>query len=940
MALTTERVNIIFDADAGPAVQAMRKIANESAGLQDRLDQINADAAASRNLLLSSVGDTMVEAAKRYLGVLMDIGTATSNLIEQTNFAQKVFGDAFEGVDKFASAAAKIGFSKTSALNAAAALGVFGKTAGLAGNELVKFTEELVTLAADMASVRNTTPEEAIIALAAAMRSEYEPLRRFGVVLNDVQLRQRAWTLGIYDGTGALNSSQRILAARAEVMDQLGFAMGDFIDTQDQFANSQRVLNAEMENFKAAIGEGILPLMLGLTKAANSLLAAFNSLPDSLQATVGGLALLGVAALGAVGALAKLVSILNTLKTISAFEGIATALSSALPAAAAIGIAAIGGIAIAMADAKQKADDASDAVERFDKTVEATQGNVPAAVELDVRGMVDDKGVKSSFDQMGLSIDQFHEQATKAIQGTKDDFDKFIADWTKFIADALNANPQLLGSTVQDDMRIAIAGIQNVQQAYETWSKQKRQADAEDEKAAKAATAEEQKLFDQLIKTRQEAVEGKNEALKELRDAKEDLVNAQLKALDDFQKAQERYNQTIADQERAIERQRQSVEQAWNAIADAQRGVTQAVRAEQRARENIDRTIRDQADAEKSLVEAQQEVADAQREYAEATQGVERALHGYGAASQEAADALEELDDANRKVRGSQLALEDSSLALSDAQEQLARLRRFYGATNSPSALRRLADAERAVARAQFDHEESVDALDDATKAASDTQEDYNEVVNGYPPESDKVKQAMEKQEGAAKNLESAIKAVESANRRVIDSQRAVDEAYLAADDAAYNVEQAQYRVEQATRNAQYASDDLRRAEWELASYRVSGQPTMAMDQIRAYEESVRDARARLIEESYRLMDAEARLAQMRRDAAAQGVTLDSPTNLAPGFMNGQMPAGMGGYSTQTINVNVAGIADPVTTGRYIAQQLEIYLRATGQTNPYATRWF
>jgi len=933
MALATERVNVIFDADASPVIAAIRKVTAEAKQFQNAIGGMEDS---EKNLLLATVGDTLIGAAKRYLGVLLEVGKATSNLIEQTNFAQKVFGDAFEGVEKFADSAAKIGFSKTSALNAAAALGVFGKTAGLAGEELVGFTEQMVTMAADMASVRNTTPEEAIIALGAAMRSEYEPLRRFGVVLNDVQLRQRAWTLGIYDGTGALNSSQRILAARAEVMEQLGFATGDFIDTQDQFANSQRVLNAEMENFKAAVGQGVLPLMLGLTKVANALLGAFNSLPDALQATIGGLALLAGVAVGALGALAKLVSILNTLKTISAFEGISTALAASLPAAAAIGIAAIAGIGIAMADAKSKADDASDAVDRFNKTVEATRGNTEDAVQLDVRGMVDDQGVTDSFDQMGLSITNFRDEAVVAIQGTEDQFAEFTGKWSKFIADALNQHPELLGSTVQDDMRLAIQGIENVNKAYDTWMKDKAQKDAQDKKETEAATAEQIKAYQELIKTYESAAKAKSAAEKALREAKKDLAETQTKALADFAAAQEAYNKSIADQERSIERQRQSTEEAYAAIADAQRGVLQAIRAETKARENIQRAIRDQADAAGGLVEAQRDAADAQEEFADASREVEQILHGYGAASQQAADAFENLDDAQRKVRASQLGLEDSTLALTDAQTELDRLRRFYGGTSSPSALRRLADAERAVERAKLDHAEATDALDDSTKDANQAQKDYNYTVNGFPRESDLAQQAMDRQQGAARSLEGALKAVENANRRVVDAQRAVDEAYYAADEAAYAVEQAQYRVEAATRSAQYASDDLRRAEWELATYRQSGQPQMAMESIRAHEDAIRDARAQLVAETWALNDAEAALAAARAATPAVYNPRTSPIYTAPnpgGFMNGYAPAGTTG--TARIDVNVTGAIMTPEAARTLSDALIKFWRS----NSYLPEW-
>ena len=46
----------------------------------------------------------------------------------------------------------------------------------------------MVTLASDLASFHNSRPEEAVYALGAALRGEYEPARRFGYQLNAIEI--------------------------------------------------------------------------------------------------------------------------------------------------------------------------------------------------------------------------------------------------------------------------------------------------------------------------------------------------------------------------------------------------------------------------------------------------------------------------------------------------------------------------------------------------------------------------------------------------------------------------------------------------------------------------------------------------------------------------------------------------------------------------------
>jgi len=192
---------------------------------------------------------------------------AASNIEESMSKVNVVFGDASEAVIDFSETAAKeFGLSKQAVFDAAGVFGTFGKAAGLSGDDLSTFTTDFIGLASDLASFNNTTPEEAIDAIGAALRGEAEPLRRYGVLLDDAKLRARALELGIYDGEGALTSQQKVLAAQAEIWAQTGDAQGDFARTSDSLANRQRILRAQFTNVIATIGQKLLPIALQLAE--------------------------------------------------------------------------------------------------------------------------------------------------------------------------------------------------------------------------------------------------------------------------------------------------------------------------------------------------------------------------------------------------------------------------------------------------------------------------------------------------------------------------------------------------------------------------------------------------------------------------------------------------------------------------------------------------
>lgn len=175
---------------------------------------------------------------------------------------ESVFGQlGADAISAFADAGAKaVGQSANQILASASLLGVFGKAAGLAGDDLVDFSTDIITLGADLAAFGNTSPEEAVQALSAGLRGESEPLRKYGVLLDDAALKNRAMELGIYDGSGALTQQQRILAAHAEIMAQTTDQQGQFAAESDTLAGKQAILAASWENLSMKMGEAFLPM--------------------------------------------------------------------------------------------------------------------------------------------------------------------------------------------------------------------------------------------------------------------------------------------------------------------------------------------------------------------------------------------------------------------------------------------------------------------------------------------------------------------------------------------------------------------------------------------------------------------------------------------------------------------------------------------------------
>jgi hypothetical protein len=200
----------------------------------------------------------------------IDAAKAASDVAEEVSKAQVIFGDGSKEIENFSETAAQsLGLSRIEALKANSTFATFGKGAGLTGKDLTKFSKSATTLAADLGSFYNTKADDAITAIGAALRGESEPIRKYGVLLDDATLKAKAMEMGLYDGEGALDAQAKSLAAYEVILDQTKDAQGDFARTSDGAAGQTKIFQAELDNLKVSFGNNVLPIMTDVVTFAN-----------------------------------------------------------------------------------------------------------------------------------------------------------------------------------------------------------------------------------------------------------------------------------------------------------------------------------------------------------------------------------------------------------------------------------------------------------------------------------------------------------------------------------------------------------------------------------------------------------------------------------------------------------------------------------------------
>ena len=283
----------------------------------------------AKNMNLTKVAEGMAKAGQKAtlffslpLAALAGLSVkASSDLNETISKTQEIFGQATDDMLKWAKTAdTTVGMSQRVALDSAASFALFGKSAGLAGQQVNDFSKENVKLAADLASFFNTSPEDAITAIGAALRGQTEPIRRYNVLLDDISIRQEAVKQGIISTTKqALTPQQRILAVHALIMKQTSAAQGDFARTSDELANKQRIVKSQVENTIATLGNQMLPVVLAVTTRVSDLVAWISTWDES---TIKLAIALGVA----VAAAGPLMTVVG--KGISTFQNISSVIGA------------------------------------------------------------------------------------------------------------------------------------------------------------------------------------------------------------------------------------------------------------------------------------------------------------------------------------------------------------------------------------------------------------------------------------------------------------------------------------------------------------------------------------------------------------------------------------------------------------------------------------
>ena len=210
-----------------------------------------------------------------------------SDVAEVQNVVDVSFGGMAYKMEEFADTAiTSFGMSELAAKKTGSTYMAMAKGMGVADEAASDMAIALTGLSGDVASFFNLSQEDAAYKLRSIFTGETEALKDLGVVMTQANLQQYAMANGMNSNIQAMSQAERVALQYSFVMDSLKLAQGDFLRTQDSWANQTRILSMQWQQFMSIIGQALTTVLLPVVKMLNTIVAALINMANAFNAVI------------------------------------------------------------------------------------------------------------------------------------------------------------------------------------------------------------------------------------------------------------------------------------------------------------------------------------------------------------------------------------------------------------------------------------------------------------------------------------------------------------------------------------------------------------------------------------------------------------------------------------------------------------------------------
>ena len=262
--------------------QATMELARASEEAANANEKMSGGYSVTKNI----IADLATSVIRKTTSALIDFTKgsleAASSLYEVENVVDVAFENMRGKVDDFSSTAIEYyGISELTAKRTASLFAAMGKGMDLTLDKATDLAIGLAKRSADMASFYDISQEITSTALKSVFTGETESLKRFGVVMTEVNLQQYALSQGIEKSIKDMTQAEKVQLRYNYLMQQTASSEGDFARTADSFANKTRQLKERLVETSVAIGERFIKNLDGAFTTLDELLEKVNEATEN-----------------------------------------------------------------------------------------------------------------------------------------------------------------------------------------------------------------------------------------------------------------------------------------------------------------------------------------------------------------------------------------------------------------------------------------------------------------------------------------------------------------------------------------------------------------------------------------------------------------------------------------------------------------------------------
>lgn len=223
------------------------------------LDSVKNKLGDLRKSAVAGIGSALVGAGA--VSFIKQSVTAAAALQQNMTGLRTIFQDSTSQVMEFVKASESMGMSQADAAKAVTFIGSVFKQTGMPMQNVIEHTKTMTKLAADMASTYGYDVQEALTAITATFRGEYDPIEKFGVAMKQQQVNAMLAAQGLDKLKGNALIAAQQEARYQMILERTTDAQGAFARSSGNMNVQLAVAKAVMTDVQASLGQKLVPVV-------------------------------------------------------------------------------------------------------------------------------------------------------------------------------------------------------------------------------------------------------------------------------------------------------------------------------------------------------------------------------------------------------------------------------------------------------------------------------------------------------------------------------------------------------------------------------------------------------------------------------------------------------------------------------------------------------